>query len=204
MKFYPDGLPVLKFETFNEDYVSRLKSGDAEAGAHFATYFGSVLFLKLRTRLRSVQLIEDVRQETLARVLIILREGEGVRRPDRFGAFVNAVCNNVIREFCRLDSRHNPLDEHVEEPIDSSIDLDAELANDDLKREIQNVLATLSKKDRAILIAVYIDEKDKAEVCRNFGVEPGYLRVLIHRAKKQCREAWRHTHRGPGFRHNGG
>ena len=88
----------MQFQNFDEEYVRRLADGDAAAGDHFASYFNDILYLKLRVRLRSPELIEDVKQETLLRVLVILRKGEGVRRPDRFGAFVNAVCDNVMRE----------------------------------------------------------------------------------------------------------
>jgi RNA polymerase sigma-70 factor (ECF subfamily) len=181
----------LTFESFNAEYVRRLTDGDSDACEHFASYFGNVLFLKLRVRLRSVHLIEDVRQETLVRVLVILREGEGVKCPERFGAFVNGVCENVMKEFCRSDSRNKPWDESVEEPIDPTVDLDAELVNAGLKREIERILRGLPEKDRRILQAIFLDEMDKADVCRMFGVDSGYLRVLIHRAKAQFRKAYR-------------
>jgi RNA polymerase sigma-70 factor, ECF subfamily len=181
----------LTFETFNAEYVRRLADGDSGAGDHFASYFGNLLFLKLRVRLRSAELIDDIRQETLTRVLVILREGQGVRRPERFGAFVNGVCNNVVRELCRLDGREEPWDVNMEDPTDPTVDLDANLVNADAKREIQRVFAQLPEKDRTILKAIYLDEIDKAEVCRQFQVEPGYLRVLLHRAKVQFRRAYR-------------
>lgn len=182
----------MKFQTFNEDYVRRLADGDAAAGEHFAAYFGSVIYLKLRVRLRSVHLIEDIRQETLARVLFKLRSGEGVKSPERFGAFVNGVCNNVIHEFQRSDERDEPWDEHsAEEPVDATIDLDAELVNADLQREINRILAGLPERDRAILKALYLDEVDKTEICRRFQVNARYLRVLLHRAKSQYRKAYR-------------
>jgi RNA polymerase sigma-70 factor (ECF subfamily) len=181
----------LKFESFNEDYVRRLTDGDSDAGGHFASYFGDLLYLKLRVRLRSIELIEDICQETLTRVLEILREGPGVERPERFGAFVNGVCNNVMRELQRLDERTEPWDEHnMDEPIDPTVDLDAELVNAEMKREIKQVFALLPEKDRAILQAVFLDEKDKAEVCRLFNVDGDYLRVLVHRAKAEFREAY--------------
>jgi RNA polymerase sigma-70 factor (ECF subfamily) len=181
----------LIFETFNEDYVRRLTNGDSGAGEHFASYFGTLLFMKLRVRLRSAELIEDVRQETLTRVLVVLRQGAGVDRPERFGAFVNGVCNNVVRELCRLDGRDEPWDENMDEPIDPTVDLDAELVNADLKREIGRIFAALPEKDRRILQAIYLDEIDKAEVRRLFQVDAGYLRVLLHRAKVQFRKAYR-------------
>lgn len=171
--------------------MRRLSDGDSGAGDHFASYFGNLLFLKLRVRLRSAELIDDIRQETLTRVLVILREGKGVKRPERFGAFVNGVCDNVVLELCRLDGREQPWDETMDDPADPTVDLDASLVNADSKRDIEQVFAQLPEKERTILQAIYLDEIDKAEVCRQFQIEPGYLRVLLHRAKVQFRRAYR-------------
>lgn len=181
----------MQFQTFDEEYVRRLADGDSAAGDHFASYFNDILYLKLRVRLRSRELIEDVKQETLLRVLLILRKGEGVRRPDRFGAFVNAVCDNVMRELCRGDRRYEAWDEHLDEPADPSVDLDGPLINDDLKREIEAIFRNLPQRDRDLLQAIFLDETDKAEVCRQCGVDAGYLRVLLHRAKSHFRHACR-------------
>ena len=178
------------FEPFDEQYVRRLADGDSAAGDHFAAYFGRVLYLKLRMRLRSKDLIEEARQETLKRVLVTLRQGHGVRRPERFGAFVNAVCENVVRELCRTLQRYEPWDENVEEPIDQKMDLDAPLLDADLRREIALTMNSLAEKDRKILRAMYLDELDKAEICRQHQVDAGYLRVLIHRARAHFREAY--------------
>ena len=103
----------MTFESFDAQYVQRLKEGDAVVEDHFAAYFTKVLVLKLRTRLRSPELIEDIRQETLLRVLQILRKKGGVEHPERFGAFVNSISNNVLMEFCRSEKRHDPMDEHI-------------------------------------------------------------------------------------------
>jgi RNA polymerase sigma-70 factor (ECF subfamily) len=180
----------LKFQSFNEDYVRRLTDGDSDAGERFAAYFGGILYLKLRVRLRSFELIEDVRQETLMRVLLILRQ-RGVNRPEHFGALVNGVCNNVMRELRRLDERDEPWDDNVEEFIDPTVDLDAELVNAESRREIRLVFAALPERDRKILQALYVDEIPKAEVCRMFNVDAAYLRVLLHRAKAQFRKLYR-------------
>jgi RNA polymerase sigma-70 factor (ECF subfamily) len=186
----PTAQLAIKFESFDEDYVQRLTEGDPVASNHFASYFGNLLYLKLRVRLRSPHLIEDIRQETLKRVLAILREGGGVENPESFGAFVNGVCNNVMRELCRLDEREEPWDEGMDDPIDATVDLDAELVNDDLKREIAWVFAAMPVKDRRILKAIFLDELDKAEICRKYQVNNNYLRVMLHRAKAQFREAY--------------
>src|SRR6266478_3340010 len=94
-----------QFRSFDQDYLRRLASGDAVVEHHFSSYFGDLLSLKLRARIRSPQLIEDIRQETLLRVLRIVRKA-GVKHPERFGAFVSAVCNNVIMESIRDEMRY--------------------------------------------------------------------------------------------------
>ena len=51
-------------------------------------------------------------------------------------------------------------------------------------QHIRRILDTLPKRDRQLLRAIFLEEKDKDEVCRLFQVDRGYLRVLLHRAKK--------------------
>jgi RNA polymerase sigma-70 factor (ECF subfamily) len=189
----------LTFQSFDEEYLRKLKAGDAEVENHFASYFGDLLYLKLRSRLRSRQLIEDIRQETLMRVLDILRNKGGVEHPERFGSFVNSVCNNVLLEFCRSEGRHDPMDEHHEEPPDTSVDMDGPLINSDRKRQVQRVLNELPEKDRSILQAVYLDETEKSEICRRHNVDADYLRVLLHRAKSRFRRVYLDQGGGPSL-----
>src|SRR3981189_198840 len=96
---------AFQFHSFDRDYVNRLASGDAVVEHHFGSYFGDLLLVKLRVRIRSPQLIEDIRQETLLRVLRIVRM-KGVEHPERFGAFVSGVCSNVMMELLRGEMRH--------------------------------------------------------------------------------------------------
>ena len=176
------------FHTFDADYLQRLASGDAAIERHFSLYFGDLLSLKLRVRIRSAQLIEDIRQETLLRVLQIVRT-RGVEHPERFGAFVSAVCNNVLMEQLRQDSRH----EHWEtepEVADNSVDLDASLVTQQQRRQVETVLAELPAKDRDLLRAFFLEERERTELCRRYGVTEEYLRVLLHRAKTRFRSMY--------------
>ena len=180
----------MTFDTFNADYVRLLADGDSDTGEHFAAYFGRVLYLKLRVRLPYEQHIEDIRQETLLRVLDALRKGNRVKSPERFGSFVNGVCDNVIREFRRHNSHFDSWEGGaLPEPIDPSADADSELVSDEARREVRRIFARLSSKDRKILQAIYLDEMAKAEVCRIFEVEPAYLRVLLYRAKERVSQS---------------
>ena len=176
------------FQSFDAAYIQRLKEGDAATEHDFASYFGELLFIKLRGSLRYRQLIEDVRQETLLRVLQTLRQKGGVEHPERFGAFVNAVCNNVVKEFCRHEQRHDPSFAAPDDPEDPAIDLDEPLVTWDRRRQIQKIFAEMPAKDSELLRALYLDEASKAEVCKRFRVDGEYLRVLVHRAKARFRK----------------
>lgn len=178
----------MQFHSFDEDYLRRLASGDPAIERHFSLYFGDLLSLKLRVRIRSAQLIEDIRQETLMRVLQIVRKG-GVEHPERFGAFVSAVCNNVLMEQVRAESRHERAESEAE-PIDDRIDLDAPLITRQRKRQVESVLDDLPPKDRNLLRLLFLEDRDRLELCRQYGVTEDYLRVLLHRAKSRFRELY--------------
>ena len=60
--------------SFNEEYVRKLAGGDPDTQRDFISYFSGLLRLKLRTKLRSPELVEEVRQETFLRVLQSLKK----------------------------------------------------------------------------------------------------------------------------------
>ena len=66
------------FEAFDESYLQRLTSGDNTTEQHFVSYFGRLIRMKLRSRVRSQELIDDICQETFLRVLSKLRNKGGV------------------------------------------------------------------------------------------------------------------------------
>jgi len=173
----------LQFESFDSAYVDRLRSGDFPTQEHFVAYFSRLIHLKLRSRLRSPQDIEDVRQETFVRVFAALRKDQGIREPERIGAFVNAVCANVLRERYRLPSGEPLEDGHTEIP-DKGVDMIDIIAFKQTQERVREILAELPERDRRIIKEIFIEERDKDDVCRDYGVNRDYLRVLLHRAKR--------------------
>ncbi len=126
--------------SFNEDYVRRLATGDREVEKHFTSHFGALLRVKLRTKLRSPQLMEDVRQETFLRVLQSLRKENGIHNPEKLGAFVNAVCNNVILESFRFNSRQRQMPEETPAIIDEAASPSENLINHERQQVVRDVL----------------------------------------------------------------
>ena len=173
----------LQFQSFDAKYVEDLCAGDRATQEHFVGYFSELLRIKLRSRLQSPQAIEDVCQETFARVFTVLRKDGGLRQPERLGAFVNTVCNHVLFETYRASSRNDPLPE-VELPAKGMDALDAAVSRQ-LKTKVREILLDLPARDRLLLKAVFLDERDRDEVCSEIGVDREYLRVLLHRAKRE-------------------
>src|SRR5437764_8391838 len=111
---------------FDSDYLSRLRDGDAETERHFVSHFSNAIRLSLRYRLRSWQLIDDIRQETFLRVLNFVRSDRSLDHPERLGAYVHSVCINVMMELLRASTRHPPLPENSEQFRDSKVTADSE------------------------------------------------------------------------------
>jgi RNA polymerase sigma-70 factor (ECF subfamily) len=181
----------LQFQAFDAPYVERLRSGDFRTQEHFVAYFSELIQLKLRARLRTPQAIEDVRQETFARVFAALRSPGGIRQPERLGAFVNSICNNVLLEQYRAASRAGSLeDEPANDLPDPVTDVLGAVAAKQMEQKVREILEELPERDRRIIREVFLEERDKDEVCRDFGVDRDYLRVLVHRAKQSFKSLY--------------
>ena len=182
----------MQFHVFNQDYLEQLRSGDFRTQEHFVSYFSELIRLKLGKRLHSRQEVEDARQETFARVFTALRREDGIREPERLGAFVNSVCNNVLLEYYRSSSQESASDdEEAEANIpDRAMSVVDVIANREMQRNVREILDELSEKDRRVIKDVFLEERDKDEVCRDYGVDREYLRVLLHRAKKAFKSVY--------------
>jgi RNA polymerase sigma-70 factor, ECF subfamily len=177
----------VQFFLFDEAYLNRLRARDFQTEQHFVAYFNKLLLIKLRSRLRSSSAVEDIRQETFVRVFKTVRSEGGIRNPGGLGAFVNSVCNNVLLEFYRSSSASTQDDEHIADRPDLTIDLDGMLVTSQTRERVREILARLPEKDRRLLRAIFFEERDKDEVCKDFGVDRDYLRVMLHRAKQNFR-----------------
>jgi RNA polymerase sigma-70 factor, ECF subfamily len=183
--------------SFDAEYVRRLAGSDPNIEQHFCAYFGELLHLKLRGRVRSPQLIEDVRQETFLRVLRNLRT-KGIDHPERLGAYVLAVCNNVLLEAFRSEGRFTEMDEESSVVLDPRAGADETFVTAERKQQVLAVLRELPEKDGELLRLVFLEEQDKDQVCRRLGVDRNYLRVLLHRARLRFKELYSKTYAAGG------
>ncbi len=178
----------MDFFAFDNAYVERLRNGDPSTEHHFVAYFEELLRIKLRARTLTSDKVEDLRQETFIRVIAALHREGGVRQPERFGAFVNSICNNVLMEYYRSTGKNQQMDETHHEIPDRILDLEGMLVSKQTSVRVRQVLGKLSPMDRELLRAIFFEERDKDVICRDFRVDRDYLRVLLHRAKEKFKE----------------
>lgn len=142
------------------------------------------LFYKVRYHLgSSCPDIEDVVQESMFRFLLALQV-EQIRNPDRIGAFLSGVCNNVIHEYKRRIWKE-PVSDREPPPATGPY---PERNQEAARETVKLVLVRLSQRDRELLRLFFLDERDKDEICREMGLSEVGFRVALCRLKKTFRD----------------
>ena len=132
-----------------------------------------------------------MRQETFVRFYSALRDGK-ILHAERLGSFMNSVCNNVLLEHYRASARYGSVDEETvrEEPRAGEVDIVTLLTARETEQKVRDILQQLPERDRRLLREIFLEERDKDEVCRDYGIDRDYLRVLLHRAKKSFKSSF--------------
>ncbi len=172
--------------SFDREYVESLRANDPRVQNHFASYFRQLLLIKLRRRVPTRETAEDLVQETFLRVLTTLRS-DGLRSASSLGAFVDGVCNRVLLEYYRAGSRTVGLAEDATGPSDERSNPEEAFVTGQSQKQVETILSGLRPKDRDLLRKLFLEEEDKDQICREFGVDREYLRVLLHRARNRFR-----------------
>jgi RNA polymerase sigma-70 factor (ECF subfamily) len=149
------------------------------------------LRLKLRYKVlyhlgRGCADVDDLVQESLVR-FFRAEQRKQIRNTEEFGAFLNGVCRNVILEYRRRRRREPPLDPEVPIP-DPGVRPDADIF--ELRNAIDNGLAELAERDRAILRALYLEGREKEDICKEWGMTDAQFRVVLFRAKERFRRVY--------------
>jgi RNA polymerase sigma-70 factor (ECF subfamily) len=184
MSFCKSRRPVQYFE-FNDTYVQELRAGDPATTEHFFRYFRTAIERSLRARAYSIALIEDIQQETFIRVLRALQRPGSIEQPDRFGAYVLSISQNVLHEHLR--KTRGATVEPDDTQRDTRPDPEVLAQSAQFRDRFRRVLATMSQVDRSILIAIAQD-KTHDEISRELNLKPACIRVRLHRARMRLRQ----------------
>jgi len=181
----------VKFVAFDAAYVASLCSGDRGTEQHFQSYFSELIRLKLRSRFLSPAEIDDIEQETFVRAFKLVCHQRALRQAERLGALINSICNHVLSERYRAQKKVEELEEEKAAVLcDTRPGVLDELLTGETQRLVRDVLDDLPHRDRLILEAIFLEERDKDAVCEQMKVDRAYLRVLLHRAKQAFRSGY--------------
>jgi RNA polymerase sigma-70 factor, ECF subfamily len=182
------GTTVVDLYPFDEEYLCRLRDRDAKTEEHFVDYFNNLLKAKLRSDGYSESALNDVRQETLYRVLKAIY-ADRVQNPRSLRSFAYGVCERVEWEYDRGEWQLWQDDyEEFPDVSDDRSPADAPARQAELRETALWVLNKLPDKDRKLLTALFLDEKERDEICVELGTTRDNFRVLLHRALSSARK----------------
>ena len=197
--------------TTTEARPARALAGDDDAPAH-AALRANLETLLTRAHPRLLRLArsygiapedaDDIAQETL---VAAWQELEYLREPQRFDAWLDGICRNMVRSRIRASSRSRqreaPLpgvsgaDEQTEEGAEApeladpdSLDLAEELCRQDLESLLDRALGHLPQSARQALILHYLEDVPQREAALRLGLTVSALEARLHRARRQLRQ----------------
>jgi RNA polymerase sigma-70 factor (ECF subfamily) len=172
---------------FDEEYVEMLRQGSQAVCTHFTLYFSALLTGILRRTLRRRDMVEDVRQETMLRVLQLIHRG-AFRQPERLEALVVAVSRYVTYEMLRAESRYCLPAEEAPERADPAPNPESKAIESECRERLTELLADMGERDSRVLKMMFVDDENRAEICERVRVTPSYLRVVLFRARRRCKQ----------------
>jgi RNA polymerase sigma-70 factor, ECF subfamily len=180
-----DGDPAV-----NADLVTRIFHGDAGAENELCAHFGPGVRQILARRLRDFTLAEDLTQDVMIIVLKRLRSAP-LDDPSRLAAFIAQTARNVAFAERRKNRRRRTDTgaEEMDESIDRAHDDEVILEMDSSATTVRAVLKELkSTRDRLLLVRYYLQDEDKASICRDLGLTEITFNVVLFRARSRLLE----------------
>jgi RNA polymerase sigma-70 factor (ECF subfamily) len=169
--------------------VESIRSGDQEAMSQLYATFGRGVRYYLSRQL-GAQEIDDKVHDTFLVVLGAIQRGE-LREPERLMGYVRTVVRRLVATHIDrlVEERRERTD--VEDGFVLADDrMDPE--RDTLRRQrveiMEQVLHTISRRDREILTRFYLYEQSQEQICQEMGLNDTQFRLLKSRAKQRFAE----------------
>lgn len=128
--------------------------------------------------LRDGSAAQDLVQHVLLVVLQALREGK-VEDRERLDAYVLGTCRNVVMDVRRGAARQRRLAERSSAGMPEGYE--PEWARVDRAR-LEHCLRELDPRDRAVVLATFVEDRDADEIGAALELSSGNVRVIRHRA----------------------
>ena len=178
--------------------VRRIQDGDPRAEEELVSRYSLGLEAMLAQLTRDPALVEDIRQEALALVLVKLRGG-ALRQPEALPGFLRSIARNLLIANRRKEARYTALDqeqnltESTSDPTrrtSGALQLRQLLADEEAKRTHQLLGELRHERDREVLVRYYLTGDSRDEICSLLDVDAGLFNRVLFRARQRLRELW--------------
>ena len=128
--------------------------------------------------LRDRAAAQDLVQHVLLSVLQALRAGR-VEQPARLDAYVLGTCRNAVMDIRRGDVRQRRVAQESSAGLPEGYE--PSLLQVDRAR-LEDCLRRLEARERAVVLATFLEDRDADEIGHTLNLTPGNVRVIRHRA----------------------
>jgi RNA polymerase sigma-70 factor (ECF subfamily) len=132
---------------------------------------------------------QDIYQETL---IHIWKSLDAFRRQSNLGTWMYRVAVNTCLGWLRHEKRRSQMLERAREEQQApvpGIERDIPTTVEEDVQQLYAAVARLAPVDR-LLVSLYLEELETAEMAAVLGISEGNVRVKLHRIKNQLREMW--------------
>jgi RNA polymerase sigma factor (sigma-70 family) len=175
-------------ELFDEDYLQRLRSGDDETARHFDRYFRRRLRAKVWdkfNRQRAADLVDDVMAAAIQSIL----QGKP-ENANRLPAYVYGILANVTKVAMRPKANVELAQAEFDHVPDSAQTTLEKLQAAETQQAVLEVLRTLRRRDRAVLVDIFYHGLSRAETAKKHRVTRDQLRMILFQALKRFKKKW--------------
>jgi RNA polymerase sigma-70 factor (ECF subfamily) len=179
------------------DLALRIRNADRSAEEELVRRYGPGLLRVLTRQTRGdIELARDLRQDTFETALAKLRAGE-LENPAAIAAYLRGIAERLATGHYRKDVRRATTtdSEMIEHQADQRQGPFDKLSKEQVQWAVRALIEELpTPRDREILMAVYVRDEDKDEICARLGIDSTHFNRVLFRAKQRFRELL--VHRG--------
>lgn len=171
------------------ELVDSIRAGDQDAMTKLYATFGRGVRYYLSRQL-GPQDLDDKVHDTFLVVLGAIQRGE-LREPERLMGYVRTVARRLVATHIdrMVEERRERTDIDDGYPLaDDRVDPERDALRRQRVEIMQQVLQSISLRDREILTRFYLYEQSQEEICREMGLNDTQFRLLKSRAKKRFAE----------------
>ena len=183
----PDS-PATTPTTFNELYLTRLRTGDHDIAQHFYQYSRRVLRSLLWGKV-APERSEDMVQDAISAAMEKIMKGEP-RDASRLPAYVRAIGSNMAKQSLRPSVQRNFVDLDFNLISDTADSPERRVLAGETADAVKRILLTLPKRDREILLDTFFHQSARDEVCRKHNVTRTQLRLILFHARGRFQKLW--------------